>query len=157
MEIEEMEKRKGPAPVAGEKAGTRNPYWPAAFGTWFMLLAAAFAAATIREVFVVPRIGEHAARAIASIALALIVFCITLAVFRRLRLRCVSDGLAVGVLWTLLTAAFEFSMGLYRELSLAEMLADYNVFQGRLWPLVLISTLVSPIIAFKIRGRNIRP
>ena len=33
-----------------------------------------------------------------------------------------------------------------------EMLEDYNLLHGRLWVLVLISVLLSPLVAAKLRG-----
>ena len=90
------------------------PFMARGFKIWFLLLAAAFATATIREVFVTPHIGEFAAKAIASVVLAIVIFLVTLAVFPRLKCRSYRDCLAVGVLWTMLTLIFGFSMGIYR-------------------------------------------
>jgi hypothetical protein len=51
------------------------------------------------------------------------------------------------------TIAFEFLFGHYvMGHSWDSLWADYNVLQGRLWPLVLIVTLFGPMLAWKIRG-----
>jgi hypothetical protein len=42
----------------------------------------------------------------------------------------------IGLAWTAMTLAFEFGLGLTRGLSLSEMLADYDVADGRIWVLV---------------------
>ena len=59
----------------------------------------------------------------------------------------------LGLFWTILTMAFEFLFGHYvMGHSWDALWADYNVLQGRLWPLVLIVTLFGPLLAQKIRG-----
>ena len=51
------------------------------------------------------------------------------------------------------TIAFEFLFGHYAMGHSWDFLwADYNVFQGRLWPLVLMVTLFGPLLAQKLRG-----
>ena len=67
--------------------------------------------------------------------------------------------LAGKALGTLLTIAFECLFGHYvMGLSWQSIWADYNVFQGRLWPLVLIVTLFGPLLAGKIRDYiHVRP
>lgn len=51
----------------------------------------------------------------------------------------------VGALWAGLTVAFELVFGRYVSgLSWEALLADYDVTRGRLWPLVLLTTLLAP-------------
>lgn len=35
-----------------------------------------------------------------------------------------------------------------------KLLADYNIFAGRLWILVLLNNLLAPLLAFKIQKKN---
>ncbi len=60
----------------------------------------------------------------------------------------------VGAAWLLLTLAFEFLAGhyLFRN-SWSSLLADYNVLRGRIWVLVLITTLVAPRVCAGVRGQ----
>jgi hypothetical protein len=61
--------------------------------------------------------------------------------------------LKLGLYWTVLTVAFECLFGRYVVgLSWELILADYNVFQGRLWPLVLVVTFFGPLLAGKMRS-----
>jgi hypothetical protein len=48
------------------------------------------------------------------------------------------------MLWLLLTVTLEFALGRASKKSWAELLADYNVFAGRLWILVLLSLALAP-------------
>jgi hypothetical protein len=61
-------------------------------------------------------------------------------------------ALAVGILWMALTLAFEFGAGhwLFHK-SLAELVYDYDLTRGRIWLLVLVVTLLSPVLVGKWR------
>ena len=58
----------------------------------------------------------------------------------------IRDLLAVGIIWSVLTAAFEFAIGLARGRSWAELIEDYDFTRWRLFGLVLLAELVSPLI-----------
>jgi hypothetical protein len=58
----------------------------------------------------------------------------------------------LGIFWTVLTLAFETLFGHYvLGVSWELLLAEYNIFQGRLWPLVLLVTWFGPLLAAKLR------
>ncbi len=62
------------------------------------------------------------------------------------------DAWAIGLLWILLTVAFEFFFGHYAVgQSWRELLADYNVLRGRVWVLMLLVALVAPRWAWGVR------
>jgi hypothetical protein len=62
------------------------------------------------------------------------------------------QALIIGILWGLLTVAFETFMGLVlQHLSLPQILHEYNLFAGRVWSLFLIWLVVAPWIFFRIR------
>ena len=57
---------------------------------------------------------------------------------RRWPLRDRGEALSVGAAWAALTVAFEFGFGrLVAKQSWDRLLADYDISQGRTWPLVL--------------------
>ena len=62
------------------------------------------------------------------------------------------DAWVIGALWVALTLAFEFLGGhfLFGK-PWQELFADYNLFAGRIWVMVLIVTLMTPAIAFTTR------
>ena len=63
------------------------------------------------------------------------------------------DAWTVGVLWLVLTLAFEFLAGHYLFHNPWERLfADYNVAQGRIWILVLITTVLAPVLVYALRS-----
>jgi hypothetical protein len=57
------------------------------------------------------------------------------------------EALTVGLVWAALTVSFEFAFGrLVAWRRWSELLADYNVSRGRLWPLVLLWLGIGPEI-----------
>ena len=58
----------------------------------------------------------------------------------------------VGALWVALTLTFEFIGGhfLFGK-PWPELFADYNLFAGRIWIVVMIVTLFTPALAFTLR------
>ena len=74
---------------------------------------------------------------------------------RRWPLPTTRAALAAGGVWLVLTVAFEFGFGHWGDgKSWGELLADYNVLKGHLWPLVLAWLLVGPAVARRVaRGR----
>lgn len=66
-----------------------------------------------------------------------------------------SSGQAVliGGMWLVMTLAFEFLFFHYvGGKPWSVLLADYNIFKGRLWVLVLLWTAVAPWVMWKVRG-----
>lgn len=62
------------------------------------------------------------------------------------------QALFIGLLWGLLTVAFETFMGLVlQHRPLLQVLHEYNLFAGRVWALFLIWLVVAPWIFFRLR------
>jgi hypothetical protein len=58
----------------------------------------------------------------------------------------------VGLLWLLLTLAFEFGFGLAQQKSWAELMEAYTFKGGNIWPLVLVAAFISPWLSARWRG-----
>jgi len=92
-----------------------------------------------------PRLGEHLARQVASLLGACIILALTGPFVRRLGDAGSRQLLGVGLLWLVLTIGFELLLGHHVSgASWETQLADYNLLQGRLWPLVLFTTFLAP-------------
>jgi hypothetical protein len=66
---------------------------------------------------------------------------------RRWPLSSTREALEVGAAWLALTVAFEFGFGRgVAHTSWSELLADYDLRKGRLWPLVLAWIALGPAI-----------
>jgi len=118
---------------------------------WFALLALAIANGGFREAVLVPRLGLGMARAVSSVMLSLLIVGVGWGVTRWIGPATLQDAWAIGAVWVALTLCFEFLGGhfLFGK-PWPELLADYNLFAGRIWVLVLVATLMTPAIAFTV-------
>ena len=120
---------------------------------WAVILAVAVFNGGVREKLLIPLLGPSTALVTSGLILAFLVLAIAwVAVpgFGRLR---AADYWRMGVIWLVLTVAFEFGFGMLgRGQDLAELLQAYTFQGGNLWLLVLASTLVSPRLAARLRG-----
>lgn len=68
------------------------------------------------------------------------------------RLKSSGQALGIGAMWLVLTILFEFVFGHFiMGHSWSKLFADYNIFEGRLWIMVLLWTFIGPYVFFKIR------
>ena len=62
-----------------------------------------------------------------------------------------TNPLRLAAIWTALTIAFEFIFGHYVDRkSWSELAANYQVWEGRLWPLVLLSLVLAPFLWIRV-------
>ena len=120
---------------------------------WFGLLTLAILNGGFRESVLVPRLGRGLGQAVSTVMLSLLILAAGWIALPWIGPRTLQDAWLIGVLWVLLTLAFEFLGGHYVfGKPWQELLADYNVRAGRIWVMVLIVTLMTPIIAFTRQG-----
>jgi hypothetical protein len=63
------------------------------------------------------------------------------------------QALMIGGMWLSMTIIFEFSFGHYvMGRPWDGLFHDYNLLQGRLWPLVLIWMAIAPYMFYRIRS-----
>jgi hypothetical protein len=112
---------------------------------WLGLLLLAIANGTFRVAVLNPRLGEgpgHVASTLLLSALILVAAWLTVPWIRPGTPRA---AWAVGAAWVVLTVAFEFGAGHYLfGKPWSVLFADYDLARGRIWPLVLVVTLVAP-------------
>ena len=71
-------------------------------------------------------------------------------------IRTARSAVGVGLMWTVMTVGFEAGFGHYvAKQSWSTLRADYDMRNGRLWPLVLVATAAAPAAAraARLRGR----
>jgi hypothetical protein len=123
-----------------------------AIGMWLVLLALMMGNGFLRVLVLQPRLGEDAARQAASLLGIGFILGASALFVRRLGEPGSAALLRIGALWLLLTLAFEFLFGHYVSgLSWQALLGEYDISRGRLWPLVLLTTLVAPWLAGRAR------
>ena len=124
-----------------------------ALAVWGLLLVAMVLLGWVRERFVRRWLGEPTARQAGTALAMIVVLGITTWLIGWVGADEPAEQLAVGLLWVTLTVGFEFAMGrCILKLSWDRLLEDYNLRRGRLWPLLLLVTLLAPILAAWLRG-----
>jgi hypothetical protein len=126
-----------------------------AVAVWLGLALLASLNGAFRESVLVPRMSETAARAISTVMLSVVILMAALAAIGWISPAPHRDAWRIGVLWVVLTLAFEFLAGHYLfRIPWRELTRDYNILQGRIWVLVLIVTAVAPAVAAAFRERT---
>lgn len=121
---------------------------------WFVMLVAASTNGAIREMFLIPKLGDTVGRAISTVTLCVLVLLLTWSTIRWIHPRSNGEAWAIGVLWVALTLAFEFLAGHYLfGKPWSELTADYNVVRGRIWIFVLITIAVAPRWLMSVTSR----
>ena len=120
-------------------------------GCWLVLAAIATAGGIVRELWLVPLIGDLRGHQVGTAVVAS-AFLFAIAVFvGRMRLS-PGEALIVGPAWLLGAIAFEFGFGHYVDgLSWTRLLSDYDVSAGRL---LLVLWLVVGIGPFLMARRH---
>ena len=118
---------------------------------WFPMILIAVANGAFREAWLVPRLGDHAARQASTLLLIALFAAYIGFVTRAWPIASSAAAAGIGGLWLVLTRVFEFALGRFVSgLSWHEMLAEYNLTAGRLWVLVPIWVAVAPSFFYRL-------
>lgn len=119
---------------------------------WCVLMVTAVLNGAFRVALLNPRLGEPTGHIISSLMLALFILLLAWVLVPWVGPTSSGEALAVGLLWLLLTLAFEFGFGHFAaHKPWGELLADYNIAAGRVWVLVLLTTFLAPVVAVRLR------
>ena len=123
-----------------------------ALAVWLLLLVLAILNGAFREAVLNPKLGPKTGHVGSTVMLSGLVLALTWLTIAWIGPATSRAALGIGLLWTGLTLAFEFGAGhwLFHK-PMAELLYDYNVVRGRIWPLVLVATVLSPVLAGRWR------
>ena len=126
------------------------------FTGWLPLVVIAFVNGTIRQIGFQKALGDLHAHQL-STAIGITVFGIYIYwLIRRWKLESQSEAIKIGLLWMVLTIAFEFALGrlvLDREWSV--LLHDCNLFEGRVWVLVILWVAIAPVLFYRITKKRV--
>jgi hypothetical protein len=120
---------------------------------WLVMLGVASVNGALREALLIPTTGVLAGRAISTLMLSVLVFLLTCFTIRWIRPGSSREAWSIGGLWVALTLGFEFLGGhfLFGD-SWSQLLEEYNVLQGRIWILVLITIAIAPALCARSLG-----
>jgi hypothetical protein len=114
---------------------------------WLALLALAIINGAFREVMFTPRLGSYAAHLLSTFMLCTLILALTSATIAWIGPRDSAAAWTIGFTWLALTLAFEFLAGHYVFGSpWSKLTADYDVLNGRVWVLVLLTTAAAPAL-----------
>lgn len=112
--------------------------------SWFVLLAIAFLNGAIRQFAYPSTLGDFAARQVAAgvgaVALGVTIWFI----LRRWPLSRAPQAWATGALWAALTVAFEVALVRGGGRPWDDVIAQYALWKGSLWPLLVLWVLAAP-------------
>lgn len=117
---------------------------------WFGLLLLAIINGTIRDFTYLDSLGEHRAHQLSTITLLVLMSVYCYFIFGEWKLSSSEQAVLVGIVWLILTLAFEFLFGHFvGGHSWEKLFAQYNIFSGNLWILIIIWTAILPTAYYK--------
>lgn len=120
------------------------------FTIWLLIIVAESIHGTLWQIFLTPLIGDLPARRIAFFVALFIILGITYLFIRWINAPSVKSLFAVGLMWMILMAIFEFSLGHFvMNLSWERIFEDYDLSRGGLMGLGLLFMVFAPYLADK--------
>jgi hypothetical protein len=124
------------------------------FLVWFLLAIVAIANGVVRQTTYGKTVSDLAAHQISTVTAVLATGAMVWFVHRVWAIESASKAWSIGLLWLIMTIAFEFGFGHYvAGHSWATLLADYNLLNGRLWSLFLLWMAIMPFVVFRFAAR----
>jgi hypothetical protein len=115
---------------------------------WLLIIAAESAQGALRHLLLGPEV-QFLVRQVSVLTGAIIIFALAWACRGWTRIRTASGALATGVLWVVLTVAFEIVLGRATGLNWDRIASDYDLLHGGLMPLGLLALALTP---YAVRG-----
>ena len=128
--------------------------WRNAFAAWVLFILAESVQGLIRRLFVVPAIGDLAARQIGVLVGSTIALAVALLSIGRIGARTPAQQIGVGLLWVVLTASFELCLGAALGYSRERILSDYDLRRGGWMAFAMLFLLFTPFLAQRLRAAN---
>ena len=120
---------------------------------WFVMLLVSVANGALRQFTFGKYLDEKNAHQISTVIGILLLGIVIRAFVRRYPPVSGRQALLIGLLWMALTIAFEFLFFHYvGGRSWTELLANYNLFEGRVWVAVLAWVAIAPYVFFRLKN-----
>ena len=118
---------------------------------WLPMLGIAILNGAFRELILARRLSELRAHQLSCFSAALLFWGYTWLLGQVWPLNSRTQAVTIGIVWLLLTIAFEFIFGHYvAHHSWTRLLQDYNILAGRLWLAVLLTVAALPAMVFEL-------
>jgi hypothetical protein len=106
----------------------------------------------IRGLVLAPRVGDVRARQIGAVVGTLLVLSIACLTIHWIGARAKATLMRIGALWLALTLCFEIALGRWTGASWERIASDYRVDQGGLLAFGMLVLMLSPWLAYRLRG-----
>jgi hypothetical protein len=126
-----------------------------AFLSWFLLLAAALLNGALRQLAFPSTLSDFAARQVSAGMGAVLFGVVIWFVLRRWPLSTARNTWATGALWVALSVLFEIGLVRGSGRPWSEVAAQYAVWNGSLWPLLLAWVLTAPAALSALQHRRV--
>jgi hypothetical protein len=123
-----------------------------AFLVWLVICAAEFVHGALRNLYLAPLIGDFRARQVTVFTGSLLILAIAYTMSGRLRPYTRRHLIAVGLFWLVLTLCVDLALGRATGRSWDDLLAEFEVWNGGLFPLGLLFLVFAPLLAVHLRG-----
>jgi len=115
------------------------------------MLAIAILNGALRDLWYKSFLGELIAHQLSTITLILLFGLFIGFVFQRYPPTSSSQAILIGIMWVVMTLAFEFGFGRWRGNSWDKLLQDYNIIEGEIWVFIPLWVLFAPFLFYKWR------
>jgi hypothetical protein len=152
MSMTAVDKQGGTVAMAGTARPQHRPLAIASLvGYWLLLAVVMSANGIFRELGLVPLVGRSRAGVLSAALGITIILTVTRFAYRQpkqsARSRKAVSPTDVSLTWLMMTVAFEELFGHYVDgKSWSELAANYAIWRGELWPLVLLTVVLAPFI-----------
>jgi len=100
-------------------------------------------------------LGELPAHWLSTVTFILLLLGYLLIIGTKWKIQSTRQALQIGLMWLGMTIMFEFGFGHYvMGHPWTTLLHDYNVFEGRLWIVVLIAIVAGPVLVSRRQRRS---
>jgi len=121
------------------------------FLLWFPMVLIAVINGGVRESLYKKQLGDLHAHQVSTLTGIILFSIYGWFVFNIWNIESTSQAWLIGLMWFIMTEAFEFLGGHYLfKNSWERIFSDYNIFKGRLWILIPIWVAIAPYIFYKI-------
>ena len=119
---------------------------------WLPMVILAILNGTIRDFTYGQFTSDHLAHQLSTFSLIIVFSVYVWLLNRKWPLESARQAALVGLIWLILTVAFEFAMGLFISgQSWEQMFQAYNILSGNLWLLVPLAVAVLPTVMYRLK------
>jgi hypothetical protein len=119
---------------------------------WFCIILVEVLHGIARTSLLAPAVGDFRARQVAVFTGSFLILAVAMSFIRWIRPADAGEAMSIGIVWLVLTLAFEIAFGRYVvHASWSRIASDYNLLRGGLLPIGLLVLTAAPLIAARFR------